>query len=293
MFAVALFTTTIISFAVNEALHWQRGVDLGFSFRPVTDVVDHVVPGSIAAAAGVPVGNRLWAVDDERVWVVGASHGERYVQQGRHLLVDTDGRAALRVDSTAPVRLRFDTLGASSCVATDIDIQATAPPRWLRLPGTFFILPWLLPVAVLLSLLATYVAGGVYRPSTSLAASLQQRERSVRWPAFVTTVVVPLIGHVFVLAAVGEAHLWSQYLGLAIMMTSLPHLILLRTAMRDASRALDGEPVPEHRAPFIIASVVPGLLLVVPTVLTLGIGLPLLRMLRRDAQRMCSGGETD
>jgi hypothetical protein len=286
VFAVALFITTVTSFAINEALHWRLGVDLGFSFRPVSAVVDHVVPGGIADHAGVQVGRHLWAVDDERVWIAGAWHGERYGPEGRDLLVDSDGRAALRVGSTVPVLLRFNTLGEPTCVATDVEIQATAPPRWLRLSSTFFILPWLLPVAVLLSLLAMWIAGAVYRPSTSLAASLRQRERSVRWLAFVTTVVVPLIGHVYVIAAVGEEHFWSQYLGVAVMMTSMPHLMLLRTTMRNASRVLDGELVPEHRAPFIIASVVPGLLLVVPTVLTLGIGLPLLQALRRDAHRV-------
>lgn len=286
VFAAALFLTAVMSFAVNEALHWRLGVDLGFSFRPVSSVVDHVVPGGIADHAGVQVGRHLWAVDDQRVYVAGVSRGDRFVPQGRDLLVDSDGRAALRVGSTAPVLLRFNTMGEPTCVATDVEVQATAPPRWLRLSGTFFILPWLLPAAVLLSLLAAWIAGAVYRPSTSLAASLRQRERSVRWLAFVTTVVVPLVGHVFVIAAIGEAHFWSQYLGPAIVMTSLPHLLLLRTTMRNASRVLDGELVPEHRAPFIIASVVPGLLIVVPTVLTLGIGLPLLRTLRRDAERI-------
>jgi hypothetical protein len=53
----------------------------------VSTVVDHVVPGGIADHAGVQVGRHLWAVDDERVWIAGAWHGERYVPEGRDLLV--------------------------------------------------------------------------------------------------------------------------------------------------------------------------------------------------------------
>jgi len=107
------------------------------------------------------------------------------------------------------------------------------------------------------------------------------------WPAFAVTAVVPLWAHVLLSPCVDDIAPAFDYLGIALITTAVPHLVLIVLAVNDAARVVIGDvDTRPRRWLFLLTAVVPGLGLVLPFGLVTTIGLFLLWAVRREVRHV-------
>ncbi len=296
VFAVSLLLTTLVSLALNEIAHWRLAVDTGIELDRLA-IVDRVDDDRPAARAGVPLGRRLWAIDDVDIHVGGAPGVDVGVVP--RVFVEHGGRLFLRPGPTTVVLHVDDDTNPRGCATPlDLVLQTDLAPTWARLPHTSFIAPWLLAAGIVLSLLLAGITGsfGIARrrdvaTSDFLTAS-RRRERALVWPAFSIAVVVPLWAHVAMADYAGMIAPGLDYFLIAALFTAMAHLRLVFVVVDDCARVVIGDV--EHGAHwklFVVAAIVPGISMVLPTLLVLGIGLPLLLALRRDVRRVAAASD--
>jgi hypothetical protein len=143
---------------------------------------------------------------------------------------------------------------------------------------------------VLLSALAAWVVAAVVRlkpgrEPDSKRERLEWQRRSLM--ALVTAVGAagPLAAHAALLLLASGGHVQSQYAMVAFVTTALPHALLVLHLRTAAERWLAGDFATRPLTPAIgIAAAVPGIVLILPTVLVCVVASVLHAALRRWAQ---------
>lgn len=118
------------------------------------------------------------------------------------------------------------------------------------------------------------------------------RRRSIMAVVLAVGLVVPLLAHAGFMVIAASANVLSMYLGVALVTTALPHLLLMFHLRGSATAWLAGrfETTP-LTAPIVVAAATPGLVMLIPTVTVLVVAALLHLALRRWARWVLADDE--
>ncbi len=282
-FAVAWVVASACAVVADEAGKWHHVYDLGVDvgFRGGNVVVD---AGSAAAAAGLVSGRRLLFAGGEPAHRLTQPEAS-FLAPTPDVIVGFDNRLYLRAAlpaTTVATSPPDDDRDAAVCSA--VVVVASGEPRVardLRPPGTYGA-PALL-AAFLLACVVAAVARRV-RPTASPATSL---ERSVVWPAAASAIVLPMWAHQLAFQWAVVSDVAEFYPTVAVVTTGVAHVALVVLIVGAARRwcGCDFTTRPQVIV-LVVAAIVPGVALVVPTVLVLLLSWGIHHGLRRWARRV-------
>lgn len=297
-FAVAWVVGTVVACVVPEASNWHRARPLGLQVHAADRSVC-VDVGGAAEAAGVVAGPELRLVDGSHL--VSRRGRPGLALDSADVVLDGHLRLHLRDGVTETTIWTWDRDRDGEPVAFTIAVDDDAPRSWVRTPPARDAAgaPVLAGLVVAVCVWLHRRRGPSISTTTATTATAATtfdpalHERSVVWPAVVTTLFVPLLAHQLVSGLIGGSAR-SLYVAVAVVTTGPAHLVLLAFVAGAACHWADGEfDVRPHGWALVLvfAALVPGVLLVVPTVLVLALSAALSLGLRAWARRL-AGDQT-
>jgi hypothetical protein len=320
-FAVLLSIGSLLAVMVDEAGRWTEATPLGFTLRASGTVAVHQdSPAEVSTLKQRFPRLVVTTVTGQRLW-----HRPPFsMRAGEGVVVDSKGEVWRRASMPA-VELRFFASGnvlyggtfnecsedqsgddrlftpdeRAACTSDGRSVvfgssTTTASTRLVRIPGGGTTL-W---AGVLVSALLAALVGAAVRRFSRRGPDDDEGREALRRRSIVAVVLavglaVPLLAHAGFMVVAETEGLVSWYAAAALIATGLPHLLMLVHLRRSATAWLAGtfttSPV---SVAMVVAAVIPGIVLLVPTVTVLVVAVVLHLVLRRWARGALAQDDT-